>query len=45
MLPLEIDHLTKRYGGEVVVDDLSFTVARVASPASSDPTAPASPRR
>ena len=27
MYPLEIDHVTKRYGHEVVVDDLSFTVA------------------
>jgi ABC-2 type transport system ATP-binding protein len=27
MYPLEIEHLTKRYGHEVVVDDLTFTVA------------------
>ena len=27
MYPLQIDHVTKRYGHEVVVDDLSFTVA------------------
>jgi ABC-2 type transport system ATP-binding protein len=27
MYPLKIDHLTKRYGHEVVVDDLTFTVA------------------
>jgi ABC-2 type transport system ATP-binding protein len=27
MYPLEIDSVTKRYGHEVVVDDLSFTVA------------------
>ena len=27
MYPLEIDHVTKRYGHEVVVDDLTFTVA------------------
>jgi ABC-2 type transport system ATP-binding protein len=27
MYPLQIEHLTKRYGREVVVDDLSFTVA------------------
>lgn len=26
MYPLEIEHLTKRYGHEVVVDDLTFTV-------------------
>ena len=27
MYPLEIEHVTKRYGHEVVVDDLTFTVA------------------
>jgi ABC-2 type transport system ATP-binding protein len=27
MYPLEIEHVTKRYGREVVVDDLTFTVA------------------
>lgn len=27
MYPIEIEHLTKRYGHEVVVDDLTFTVA------------------
>ena len=27
MYPLEINHVTKRYGREVVVDDLTFTVA------------------
>ena len=27
MLPLIVDHLTKRYGDDVVVDDLTFTVA------------------
>ena len=27
MYPLQIEHLTKRYGHEVVVDDLTFTVA------------------
>ena len=27
MYPLEIEHLTKRYGNEVVLDDLTFTVA------------------
>lgn len=27
MYPLEIEHVTKRYGREVVVNDLSFTVA------------------
>ena len=27
MYPLEFEHLTKRYGREVVVDDLTFTVA------------------
>ena len=27
MYPLEIDHVTKSYGHEVVVDDLTFTVA------------------
>src|SRR5687768_10474314 len=27
MYPLEIEHVTKRYGPEVVVDNLSFTVA------------------
>ena len=26
MYPLQIEHLTKRYGHEVVVDDLTFTV-------------------
>jgi ABC-2 type transport system ATP-binding protein len=26
MYPLEIVHLTKRYGKDVVVDDLTFTV-------------------
>ena len=42
MYPLEIEHVTKRYGHEVVVDDLTFTVAPDASPASWDPTAPGS---
>ena len=27
MLPLNIDHVTKHYGKDVVVDDLTFTVA------------------
>lgn len=27
MFPLEIEHVTKRYGHEVVVDDLTFTVS------------------
>ena len=27
MLPLVIDHVTKYYGKDVVVDDLTFTVA------------------
>ena len=27
MYPLQIEHLTKRYGHDVVLDDLTFTVA------------------
>ena len=27
MYPLQVEHVTKRYGHEVVVDDLTFTVA------------------
>ena len=46
MYTLEFEHVTKRYGHEVVVDDLTFTVADPdASPGSWDPTGPASPRR
>ena len=45
MLPLEFENVTKRYGHEVVVDDLTFTVQPDGSPASWDPTVPVSPRR
>ena len=39
---IEVRGLTKRYGKTVAVDDLSFEVHPGGSPASSDPTAPAS---
>ena len=41
---IEADGVTKRYGTTLAVDDLSFTVPTASSPASSGPTAPASPR-
>jgi ABC-2 type transport system ATP-binding protein len=40
---IEANGLTKIYGDKVAVDDLSFTVRPGSSPASWDPTAPASP--
>lgn len=42
--PLEIGHVTKRYGHDVVVDDLAFTVTPDGSPDSWGPTALASRR-
>ena len=46
MYPLEFENVTKRYGHEVVVDDLTLHRAtRDGSPASWDPTVPGSPRR
>ena len=44
MTRIDLDHLTKRYGAVTAVDDLNFEPrARARSPASSAPTAPASP--
>ena len=44
-LLIEARGLTKRYGTTLAVDDLTFTVRPGRSPASSAPTAPASPPR
>ena len=40
---ITIENVTKRYGGFTAVDDVSFVAHRARSPASSVPTAPASP--
>ena len=45
MHKLEFEHVTKRYGHEVVVDDLTFTVKPGRVTGSWGQTAQASPRR